>query len=95
MVARNPKDEPQNEVAPQEPVIRPDHYFDIVQHSVSRRSDGKLRLNQEVIFREFADTSQELVDKNMHVMTQTVPAILTACAELATAQGTPPGKVGK
>jgi len=68
---------------------RPDHYYEFTQTSVSKRPDGTLRLNQEVIFREFADTSEELTMKNMPHARKVAEAILDGCEELANAAGFP------
>ena len=69
--------------------IRPDHYYEFTQTSVSKRPDGTLRMNQEVIFREYADSSEELTMKNMPHARKVSNAIIDGCEELANAAGYP------
>ena len=75
--------------SPTEDAIRPDHYYEFTQTSVSKRADGTRRINQEVIFREYADSSEELTLKNMPHARKVAEAILDGCEELANAAGYP------
>lgn len=84
------KDDPAvDSPSPTEDAIRPDHYYEFTQTSVSKREDGTRRVNQEVIFREYADSSQELTLKNMPHARKVAIAILDGCEELANAAGYP------
>jgi len=73
--------------SPTEEAIRPDHYYECTMTSVSKREDGSRRVNQEVIFREFADTSEELVLKNMPMSRKVVNAIVDGSEEAAQSFG--------
>jgi len=75
--------------SPTEEAIRPDHYYEFTQTSVSKREDGTRRVNQEVIFREYADSSEELTMKNMPHARKVSEAIIDGCEELANAAGYP------
>jgi hypothetical protein len=70
-------------------IKRPDHYYEFTQTSISKKADGSLRLNQEVIFREFADSPEELTMKNMPHARKVANAIMDGCEELANAAGFP------
>jgi hypothetical protein len=91
------KTKPQGVVEVEEtPVVkRKPHYYDIVQNSVSRDENGDHWLNQEVIFREFAFTPEELVLKNMPMMNAVIPVILEGSEAAANAGGfvTDPSKL--
>ena len=73
--------------SPTEEAIRPPHYYECTMTSVSEREDGSRRVNQEVIFREFADTSEELVLKNMPMSRKVVNAIVDGSEEAAQSAG--------
>ena len=73
--------------SPTEEAVRPDHYYEITMTSVSKRADGSRRVNQEIIFREFADTSEELVLKNMPMARKIVDAGLEGSEEAAQSFG--------
>jgi len=68
-------------------ITRPPHYYEITQTSVSERADGTRRLNQEIIFREFADSSEELVMKNMPMMKKVAAVLVEGSEEAAQAAG--------
>jgi len=87
MPKKNIDDEGQEVASPTDDAIRPDHYYEITQTSVSKREDGTRRVNQEVIFREYADTSAELVLKNMPMSRKVVNAMLDGSEEAAQSAG--------
>ena len=87
-MAKKSKDDPTVDApSPTEEAIRPPHYYECTMTSVSEREDGSRRVNQEVIFREFADTSAELVLKNMPMARKVVNALVDGCDEAAQADG--------
>ena len=54
------------------------HYVEVTMSSVSNDS-----LNQELIFREFDDTQEGLVEKNFAVADVVIPGLLAKMRELA------------
>ena len=88
MATKKAAPEETNTVIEPAPVVkRKPHYYEIVQNSVSQDENGDHWLNQEVIFREYASSPEELVMKNMPMMNKVIPVILAGSEEAARAGG--------
>lgn len=66
---------------------KPDHHVEVMISSVSKRADGTHRINQEIIYREYADTPKDLVTKNFPVAEAVTSALIAVNKKMAQGDG--------